>query len=162
MIMSNKVTFIGHRKIFIHINNIEEKLKDAIKEEIDNGCRLFIVGSHGEFDKLVLQICRKFRKEYPDIDIEVVITSINQIKKKTENDIFGAVTYQEYEDVKTILFDIEDVHYKRRIIESNKQMIDECDTIICYVDPKRYPSGAKMAMNYAKKKGLHIVNLYKQ
>lgn len=61
--MSNKVTFIGHRKIFIQINNIEEKLKDAIKGEIDNGCRHFIVGSHGESDKLLLQTCRKFRKE---------------------------------------------------------------------------------------------------
>ena len=39
-------------------------------------------------------------------------------------------------------------------------MIDGCDTLICYVDPKRYRSGAKNAMNYAKRKGLKIVNLF--
>ena len=39
-------------------------------------------------------------------------------------------------------------------------MIDGCDTLICYVDFKRYRSGAKTAMNYAKRKGLKIVNLF--
>ena len=41
-------------------------------------------------------------------------------------------------------------------------MIDGCDTLICYVDPKRYRSGAKTAMNYAKRKGLKIINLYNE
>ena len=39
-------------------------------------------------------------------------------------------------------------------------MIDRCDTIICYVDEKKYKSGAKTAMNYAKKQGLKIINIY--
>ena len=39
-------------------------------------------------------------------------------------------------------------------------MIDGCDVMICYVDPKRYRSGAKNAMNYAKWKDLKIVNLF--
>jgi hypothetical protein len=39
-------------------------------------------------------------------------------------------------------------------------MIDTCDTLICYVNKKRSPSGAKTAMNYAKRKGLKIINLY--
>lgn len=39
-------------------------------------------------------------------------------------------------------------------------MIDTCDTLICYVDTNRYISGAKIAMKYALKKGLNIINLY--
>ena len=41
-------------------------------------------------------------------------------------------------------------------------MIDTCDTLICYVDKKRSPSGAKTAMNYAKRKGLKIINLFRE
>lgn len=41
-------------------------------------------------------------------------------------------------------------------------MIDNYDTLICYVNKKHKPSGAKLALNYAKCKGLEIINLYKQ
>ena len=41
-------------------------------------------------------------------------------------------------------------------------MIDECSTLICYVRPNSYRSGAKTIMNYAKRKGLKIINLYKE
>lgn len=33
-------------------------------------------------------------------------------------------------------------------------------TLICYVDKKQNPSGAKTTMNYAKRKGLHIINIF--
>ena len=58
------------------------------------------------------------------------------------------------------MFEIEDLHFKRQITESNKRMIDGCDVMICYVDTKRYRSGAKTALNYAKRKGLTIINCY--
>ena len=41
-------------------------------------------------------------------------------------------------------------------------MIDNCDTLICYVNKKRSRSGAKTAMNYAKRKGLQIINLFRE
>ena len=41
-------------------------------------------------------------------------------------------------------------------------MIDGCDTLICYVDKKQSPSGAKTAMNYAKRKGVRIINLFRE
>ena len=55
-----------------------------------------------------------------------------------------------------------DAHYKQRITLSNRQMIDGCDTLICYVDEHVYRSGAKTAMCYAKKKGLKIINLFRE
>ena len=41
-------------------------------------------------------------------------------------------------------------------------MISTCDTLICYVNKKHNPSGAKLAMNYAKRKGLRVINLYNE
>lgn len=139
-----KTAFIGHRRI--RQNNLAEELNLTIEGQIHSGCTHFIVGSHGEFDRLALSACRTLRKQYPELVIEVVITS------------FG----QRYDDIATVLYEIEEVHYKRRITLSNQKMIDECDTLICYVDEGAYQSGAKTALRYAQKKGLHIVNLYRK
>ena len=60
------------------------------------------------------------------------------------------------------MYDIEDAHYKQQITLSNRQMLDTCDTLICYVEEKAYRSGAKTALRYAQKRGLKIVNLWRE
>lgn len=149
-----KTAFIGHRKIFTI--NIREKLAKAIKNEINNGCKSFIMGTHGEFDCLALSVCRGLRNIYKDLTIEVAITSLNAINKKSMFDLLP------YGDVNTVMFDIEEVHYKQQITLSNKQMIDNCNTLICYVDTTIKRSGAKNALLYAEKRGLRIINLYSE
>ena len=139
--MTKKTTFIGHRDFLP--GDIEERLRFAVQKEIDLGCRYFVVGSHGEFDRVALGVCELMRQIYPEIKIEVAITSFNQ----------------DYYNVDTVMFEIEEVHYKRRIIESNKQMVDACDTLICYVRPNSWRSGAKQILNYAKSKNKIIVNI---
>ena len=150
--MSNRVCLIGHRRI----NTIEVAplLENAIQKELDSGCRFFTMGTHGDFDKLALSICRKLKQQYPDMIIEVVLTSLNKLNQKIDGEI-----YHQYEDVQTIMYDIENFHFKQQITESNKQMIKSCDALICYVNLKNTYSGAKYAYNYAKKKGLKIINL---
>ena len=139
--MSRKTTFIGHRDFLP--SDIEQRLSAVVQKEIESGCRYFVMGSHGEFDKVALRVCKALQKKYPDIKVEVAITSFNQA----------------YRDVETIMFEIEAVHYKRRIIESNKQMIDACDTLICYVRPNSWRSGAMQTLNYAINKNKNIINI---
>ncbi len=147
-----KTAFIGHRQIFS--NTLPRRLIEAIKAEIENGCLSFTMGTHGEFDKLALQSCRKLREEYPGLQIEVVLTSLHTIQKSNEWD------RAPYSDVNTVFYDIEEAHFKQRITLSNRKMIDASDALICYVDERAYRSGAKTAMRYAKRKGLRIINLY--
>ena len=155
----NKVCFIGHRNI--DYVAIKEKLKEVVKNEIENGCKFFTMGTHGNFDDLALKVCRELRYTYHDIEIEVVITSLNKIKTIVEYDkIFGYEKYVPYDDVKTVMYDIEEEHFKRQITVSNQKMIDTCDTLIAYVDEKRAYGGAIAAFKYAKKKGLKIINIY--
>ena len=157
-----KVCFIGHRNVFKY-NEIRESLYSVVEQEIKKGCKFFTMGTHGEFDKLALSVCRELRNIYKDIEIEVVITSFKEIEPIIDHDpIFGDEKYIPYSDVKTTMYDIEEEHYKRKIVVSNQQMIDNCDTLICYVNKKHNPSGAKLAMNYAKRKGLTINNLYNE
>ena len=155
-----KVCFIGHRRI--GFGPIRERLKTAIENEIKNGCKFFRMGTHGEFDEMALSVCRELRKTYKHITIEVVITSFKTIEPIIDHDeIFGDEKYYPYADVQTTMYNIEEEHYKRQIIASNKQMVDSCDTLICYVNKKHNPSGAKTTMNYAKKQGKTIINIYK-
>ena len=147
-----RTAFIGHRQVFG--KGVSECIKDEIEKQIKLGCKQFTMGTHGDFDRLALSACRSLRKEYPDIEIEVVITSLNAIKKDSE------LSAAPYDDVKTVMYGVEEAHYKQRIALSNRRMIDGCDTLICYVDECVYRSGAKTAMRYAKKKGLKIINLY--
>ena len=160
--MNKKTCFIGHRHIY-NYKETREKLYNIVKEEIKNGCKFFTMGTHGEFDEMALSVCRELRKIYTDIEIEVVITSFKTIEPIIDHDpIFGDEKYIPYSDVKTTMYDIEEEHYKRKIIVSNQQMIDNCDTLICYVNPTKTYGGAILAYKYAKKKGLQLVNLYNQ
>lgn len=153
--MERKTAFIGHRQVCF-IEKVKERLQNAIEQCINDGCSHFLMGSHGDFDQMALNACRSARKNHPDIQIEVVLTSYHTIEKKHDID------YVPYQDVQTVMFDIEDFHFKQQITESNRQMIDGCDTLICYVDKKQSPSGAKTAMNYAKRKGVRIINLFRE
>lgn len=148
-----KTGFIGHRQVFTR--DIRKRLCEAIQEEIDMGCTDFIMGAHGEFDKIALSACREARRIYNELKIEVVLTSQKNLNKIDEFDI------SPYSDVKTFMYDIEHAYYKQQIIVSNRKMIDECDTLICYVDTSVLRSGARRALQYAEKRGLKIVNLYR-
>ncbi len=145
--MEKRCCFIGHRNIDSDIN-IRERLQKEVGIQIKNGFDTFIMGAHGEFDRQALSVCKEFEKKYR-INIEIVLTSFGELNKKKD-------------DCKnTVFFDVEEIHYKRRIIECNKKMIDLSDAIVCYVDEKETRSGAKMAVRYAMKAGKPITNLYR-
>ena len=141
-----KTAFIGHRLVFQ--STLKDQLTTAIERQIQSGCNCFTMGTHGEFDKLALDTCLQLKRKYPDILIELVLTSLNSLEYITP-----------CADVKTVMYEIETAHYKRQIILSNRLMIDTCDTLICYVNENAYRSGAKTAMRYAMKKQLNIINL---
>lgn len=158
--MNKKICFIGHRNIYIY-NEIRKKLYDTVAQEIKNGNKFFTMGTHGEFDNLALSVCRELKQIYKDIVIEVVFTSFKQINPQISKDlIWGNEKYLPYKDVNTVMYNIEEEHFKRKIIASNQQMINNCDILICYVDTEKTYGGAILAYKYAKKKGLQIINLF--
>ena len=121
-------------------------------------CKL-LIGCHGEFDNITLLTCLNFKKTVnPNIKLSVVLTNVSYLNKDKYG--YNKLTFYENNDCETIFYDIEDVHYKKRIAFSNKQMVDNSDLIICYVDNNAYKSGAKTAINYAKKQNKKIINLF--
>ena len=119
------------------------------------------MGTRGEFDVMSLNVCRELRKKYPNIHIQIVLTSLHKLKKELLYDDEFSKEYDEpYKDVETMIYDIEEEHFKRQITISNQKTIEECDAAICYVNCSNASSGARKSQDYAKKKGLKIINLY--
>ena len=152
--MGKKTAFIGHREVRF-ANVVRERVSNAVNERIEDGCKTFLMGAHGEYDQLALDVCREAKRKYPDIKIIVVLTSYHLLAQK------NACGFDSYSDVETLFYEIEDKHFKQRIIASNRCMIDECDALICYVDKRRKGSGAKRALSYAEKCGSTIVNTFR-
>ena len=144
--MCKRVCFIGHR--IVPVYEIRDKLKKIIIEKINDGFVNFVMGLHGNFDMLALRTCLEIKKTYPNIKIEVVITSLNQLKKIN------------LDSVQTIMYEIEEVHFKRQILLSNQKMIDDANFMICYVDDTKAPSGAVHAFKYAEKQKKSMINLF--
>lgn len=147
------VCFIGHRNLYDR--TVREELYNVIENLIMQGADTFVMGVHGEFDAYALDCCRELRNKYK-IKIEVVLTSLSSLTKAC-----NGATYNPYDDVEVIMYQIETLYFKRRIIESNKEMIKQCDILVCYVDERKYKSGAGKVLQMAKKFGKEIINLFK-
>ena len=142
-------SLFGHSYILFLDRNL---IFDTIKSAVDRGYRTFYVGRHGEFDKLALQICKEIKNKYcPDMKIYLVFTSMTDMVRNKS----GLCNMD-------CLYEIENVHYKRRITFTNQRMAECCDLVICYADEEVVDSGAARAVRYARKIGKEVINLFKK
>lgn len=146
--------FFGHRKIYC--NDLRKKLYQEVERLINQGVDSFKMGVHGEFDKMALIVCEELREKYKHINICVVFTSLNSLKK----DSLGYSNVDLYKNVDTMFYGVEDIYFKKRITETNRKMIDDCDIVICYFDSLSRSNGTKLAVKYALKKNKEIIYLY--
>lgn len=152
------VAFFWHRLI-LKSKEVKIRLLKEIEEKVKLGYTHFLVGRHGEFDNLSLSVISNYKKNVAsDINIEIVLTSLSNYKKENYSAIDSYIKL----GCKTLIYDIEEVHFKNRIIVTNKKMVDESDLIICYLDHKRQNSGARRAVEYALKQGKDVINLYRE
>ncbi|MBO5022363.1 MAG: hypothetical protein J6C53_02670 [Clostridia bacterium] len=157
--MDKTITFFGHREIFAD-DEVKERLIGVLNEKVSKGYNNFLIGTHGEFDKIALSSCLYIKRNINNkIKITIVLTSFSFLNKKSV--VSCNLEFYKREGCKTIVYDIEEQHFKNRIIVSNKHMIDDSDLIICYVNMDRYRSGAKRAVQYAIQQGKEIINLYR-
>ena len=149
------VAFFGHRRIFKH-NEIVVRLMEKLIENVPNGYNNFLIGTYGEFDQLARSCCLKYVREFNSTcEITIIFSSLTALNKYK----FG---YFNNDFCKTMLYDVENIHYKNRITQLNKKIVDDSDLIICYVDMNKKKSGAKNAVKYAMKKKKRIINLFKE
>ncbi|MBQ3593173.1 MAG: hypothetical protein II982_02295, partial [Clostridia bacterium] len=115
-------TFFGHRDT---PKEVEFLLRDTIENLIQyKNVNKFYVGNQGNFDVLVRKVLIEMKKEYPEIQYNVVLAYI-----PTNNNKIG---YDDFSD--TILPQgIEEVHRKIAILWRNKWMLSKSDYVVTYV-----------------------------
>lgn len=109
---------------------------------IEKGASTFYLGGYGQFDLLAVSILRKLKKEYPHINIILILAYLNQ---KYEKNLYDSTIYPE----------LETVPKRFAILKRNEFMIENSDIIIAYV--KHSWGGAAKSLEYGKRKKKQII-----
>ena len=147
--------FTGHRSL-----SGEEKLKAAVRlreiiaEQIKAGIVLYGAGGALGFDTLAAQTVLDMKKEHPQLRLILVLPCEDQTRGWRSEDI--AV----YEDIKRRSDKV--VYVSRAYTpvcmqRRNRHLVDHRGTCICYLT--RIYGGTAYTVDYARRKGLRIINL---
>ena len=147
--------FTGHRSL-----SDQEKLKAAVRlrrvieEQIKAGVVFYGAGGARGFDALASQTVLDMKKEYPQLRLILVLPCEDQTRGWRSEDI--AV----YEDIKRRSDKV--VYVSRAYTPDcmqrrNRHLVDHSGTCICYLT--KTSSGTAYTVDYARRKGLRIINL---
>ena len=113
------VTFCGHSQIWKR-EEVEKWLFNVTKKLIQQGATTFYLGGYGAFDSLVASVLRELKKDYPQIELILVLAYLN-----TERNTSG------YDS--TVYPPLEDVPRRFAITHRNRWMVDVADVVVAYV-----------------------------
>ena len=137
------VTFIGHRDALCDVAMIKEAVIKLIEK---NGSKEFFFGGMGHFDMMCARVLSELKKKYKFLRTYLVIPYLTF---RIEN----AAYYDE------IIFpqELEGVFFKKCILLRNQYLVDHANAAICYINHSW--GGAYQTYEYAKKKGLYIIDI---
>ena len=147
--------FTGHRIIpASEYHEIQKSLEDEISNLVQQGVRYFGAGDALGFDTLAALTVLSLKKEYPQIKLILVFPCLTQTKGWAKKDI------EIYKDIqarcdKYVYASQEytlDYMYKR-----NRHLVDNSGFCICYLS--KAVGGTAYTVDYARRKGLRIINL---
>ena len=160
--MQNTVCFSGYRpeKFGFDLNSpqgqrLTQDLEKCIQTLINKGFENFIVGGAMGFDTLCGEILIKLKKDYPNTKI------YSYIPFKNMHLYFGAPWRDRQKLVlqNSFVTVLNRDFYRGCYFERNRKMVDEAQVLVCYYDGAG--GGTAYTENYARKKGLEIINLAK-
>ena len=153
-----KVAFVGHRKVE-KADTLKERIMKAVKALIvEENADTFLFGSKSEFDELCYEVVTELKERYPHIKRVFVRAEYEYI-----SDSYTQYLLTLYEDT----FYPEQAHGAGVLsyIKRNQVMIDMCETLVAFCNknftpPTKTKSGTKIAVDYARKKGKRVINLF--
>ena len=139
-------SFFGHSDASEQVYPV---LRETIEELITKrGAINFLVGTHGNFDSMVLKALREAKTKYPDIIYNVVLAYMPAEKQE----------YELYHYSETLLPEgIETAPKRFAISWRNKWMIKQSDYVVTYIT--RSWGGAAQFAELAEKQKKIIVSL---
>ena len=160
--MENTVCFSGYRpeKFSFALNSPQGErlindIEKCVQTLINKGFVNFIVGGATGFDTVCGEVLIKLKKDYPNIKIYSYIPFRNMHLS------FGAHWRDRQKRVleNSFVTVLNEEFYRGCYFERNRKMVDEAQVLVCYYDGA--DGGTAYTENYAKKKGIEIINLAK-
>ena len=142
------VVFVGHSQL-VEKKRIEERVA-IILETLICDCPCFYLGAYGDFDRLALNACLRYKSGHQGSKLVFVTPYLDEVYLKNREETVHSVDEVLYPA-------IESTPKKYAIIKRNHWMVDQADLIIAYV--KYSWGGAAKTLEYARKKGKKIYNI---
>lgn len=147
--------FTGHRDIdAIKINEIKNKLDILIQKFIDKGIYTYYTGGAYGFDEIAALAVLNAKKTNPLIKLILVIPCENQTKYWKEPSV------QKYNWIRSNASDVivlSQNYYRGCMQLRNRYLVNHSNICICYLEKNN--GGTAYTVNYAKIKGLRIINV---
>ena len=137
------VSFFGHKNTPSTVKPLLEQTVQQLIEE--NEEITFLAGTHGSFDLMVQSVLKEAAERYPEISCYIVLSYLPM----GNNEQYELPTF--YPE------GTEFVPKRFAISFSNNYMVNECDTVVCYISHDW--GGAAQFVEKAKKRGKAIINL---
>lgn len=146
--------FSGHRSVSIYDKEVTALLVSCVNKKIGEGYNNFYVGGSVGFDMLCAIVLADLKRHGANIKIHFALPCYNYTTKWNEKQKALQKILLEYADTVTMVSTGYDLScmYKR-----NRYMVDRSDLCICYLHNNK--GGTAYTVEYAKKKGLEIINL---
>ena len=136
------VTFCGHAQIS-QSEKIEKWLYDVTQKLIEQGATTFYLGGYGAFDSLAVSVLREQKKQYPQIELILVLAYLNTGRDTSGYDI-------------TVYTPLETVPRRFAISHRNRWMVESADVVVAYV--LHDWGGAATTLRCAKQKKKQIIS----
>lgn len=148
--------FTGHRQMDEPIAVIESRLTGTVESLIQRGYLYFGAGGARGFDALASEVMLKLRASYPQIHLILVLPFDEQYRQEKNWTRAEIEQYHRLKEraSKVVILAAEyssGVYYRR-----NRHLVDNSSVCLAYMN--RANTGTSYTVNYAKSKGLEVVN----
>ncbi len=148
--------FTGHRQIEEPISEVDRRLTETVENLIHKGYLYFGAGGARGFDALAAEVVLKLKATYPQIHLILVLPFDQQYRHERNWTWAETAQYHRLKEqaskVVVLAAGYTSGVYHRR----NRHLVDNSSVCVAYMT--RANSGTSYTVNYAKAKGLEVVN----
>lgn len=147
--------FTGHRDIPANeIASVKEKLKKEVASLVEGGYTDFYAGGALGFDTLAALCVLEMKKENPNIRLHIMMPCANQTRGWSSDSVrLHDKINSEADEVVCLSAN----YYRGCMQVRNRQMVEKSNIVIAYLT--KTTGGSAYTAEYARKKGLEIINI---
>ncbi len=152
----SSVCFTGHRSIpEARAILIPRALDTIISGLIAMGAKSFRLGGAVGFDTIAALSVLEAKEKYPHITLDLILPCRDQANGWDEHNLRA---YNYILSCADSISYVCDSYKKGCMHERNRRLVDGSDIVVAYLERKN--GGSAFTYNYAKEKGLEIINIY--